>query len=333
MSADGALTIADARASVRIVHDPVPVLDTARFEHMQRVAAVMAEMTLVPDALRMTKSESGAMVPLSPRQVLANCFLVVNQATRWGMDPFAVAQCVSVVHGKLTYEGKLVAAVLDAKLGVQLTYAWTGDGERMSVVVSGTLPDGRIETVDGTVAEWKTTGKGSPWHPANYRKMLAYRGAREWARLHAPAVMLGVYSPDEFDQLSRNARDITPTAEPARVPPPAPPPAAALHSAPNTAPPPPAGRPETPIAHSPGVRSGPPPAPPAPPPEQADAPLQGGALLAHIESELDACGDRQTIEEAWDGFEPLMDRLARNDRQTAEDMLATALKRVESAHV
>ena len=39
------------------------------------------------------------------------------------MDPFAVAQCCSVVHGKLVYEGKLVAAVLDAKLGVRLTYA------------------------------------------------------------------------------------------------------------------------------------------------------------------------------------------------------------------
>jgi hypothetical protein len=51
-------------------------------------------------------------------QIMANCFLVVNQAVRWNMDPFAVAQCVSVVHGKLCYEGKLIAAIIEAKLGI-----------------------------------------------------------------------------------------------------------------------------------------------------------------------------------------------------------------------
>jgi hypothetical protein len=130
------------------------------------------------------------------------------------MDPFAVTQCVSVVHGKLCYEGKLIAAVLEAKLGVQLEYDISGQGEAMGIVVSAAI-DGRpvvdsqnkVKTVVGTVADWKTTGNGSPWSArGGFPRMLRYRGAREWARAHAPGLMLGVYSDDEMADLSDDAR-------------------------------------------------------------------------------------------------------------------------------
>lgn len=263
-------------AGVRVVQDAVPVLDTARFEHMQRIASIMAESSLVPEHLR---------------KKLADCFLVTNQAVRWGMDPFAVAQCVSVVKGKLCYEGKLVAAVLDAKLGVALDYTWTGEGEAMRVRVTGTLPDGRERAVEGSVAEWRTRHDGSPWVPAQYRKMLAYRGAREWARLWAPATMLGVYAPDELEDLAASrARDITP---------------------PGAAGPPPKARPPEPRA----APKGPPPAPPAAPggplgvggapatqaPRPAAEPFPDpAAYIAHLEEELSLCTDLATAEEIWE---------------------------------
>lgn len=197
---------AQPKREIAQVVDPIPVLDTARFEHMQRISTVMARGSLIPDALRKTKVDKEE-VWLSEPEVIANCFLVVNQAVRWGMDPFAVAQCVSVVHGRLCYEGKLVAAVLDAKLGVRLNYEWSGSGEAMRVVVKGRRPgDEEEKTITGTVAEWKTTGAGSPWKPSQYQKMLAYRGAREWARLWAPGLMLGVYSEDEMSDLAENVR-------------------------------------------------------------------------------------------------------------------------------
>ena len=307
--ADGATQVAVRERQFHVVQDAIPVLDTGRFEHMQRIATVMAETSLIPETL---KGEN-------PRQTLANCFLVVNQATRWGMDPFAVAQCCSVVHGKLTYEGKLVAAVLDAKLGVRLTYKWSGEGERMAIEVSGVLPDGVVESITGTVAEWKTGEKG-PWKPATYRKMLAYRGAREWARLYAPAVMLGVYSDDEMEQLSRPPmRDITP--------PPAPLPAAPVAAVPasRTGPPPAPPAPPSPR------RAGPPPAPP-PPAEavpEADAPLADpAALLAHIDDEMTACADAASLDEVWSGCAELMDRLSRSDRAVAEGHYEKHAKRL-----
>lgn len=190
---------------VYIVEDAVPILDTARFEHMQRVARIMAETSMIPDSLRTIK-EGTETVDLPPQKILANCFMVVNQAVRWGMDPFAVAQCCSVVHGRLMYEGKLVAAVIDAKLGVRLAYTFTNEDRPFSekalgVVVSGTIPgEPAPRTVEGTVAMWHK-GDKSPWgQPAAWKRQLRYMGAREWARAHAPAIMLGVITDDEADE-------------------------------------------------------------------------------------------------------------------------------------
>jgi len=59
------------------------------------LAEVMSKASLVPDHLRNKPGD---------------CLLVVMQAQRWGMDPVSVAQCTSVVRGKLCYEGNLAAA-------------------------------------------------------------------------------------------------------------------------------------------------------------------------------------------------------------------------------
>lgn len=193
---------------IRVVADPVPMLDTAKFEHMQRIATIMAETSMIPDSLRMGKveDEDGKMVeaPLPSHRVQANCFMVVNQAVRWGMDPFAVAQCASVVYGRLMWEGKLVAAVLDANLGVRLNYTFSdhkaGD-QQLAVTVSGTIP-GETEprTISGRVINWHK-GPKSPWaNEGSWKRQLRYMGAREWARAHAPAIMLGVIADDEADE-------------------------------------------------------------------------------------------------------------------------------------
>lgn len=223
---------------IRVVSDPIAVLDTGRFEHMQRIANVMAHTNLVPDSLCKVK-EGDNMVALPFETVAANCFLVVNQSVRWNMDPFAVAQCVSVVHGRLCYEGKLIAAVLEAKLGIRLKYKWDAKtGDNFGIEVSGTFPDGSTESITGTVGEWKTTGSGSPWGAhKNHKRMLAYRGAREWCRLFAPGLMLGVLSDDEIEVLAdegrgSRARDVTPRDEP----PPPPPTDTPMIEAPSTAP-------------------------------------------------------------------------------------------------
>ena len=206
------------------VFDPIPLLSTGHFEQMQRLATLLAESTLIPDSLRMTvalnedgwpiqRNGKNVMVELPHRTIIANCFLVVEQAVRWGMSPFGVAQCVSVVYGRLCYEGKLVSGVLDAKLGIELDYEWNDlKGDDFGIKVSGRLTKrGELKSIKGTVGEWKTTGANSPWaKPANHARMLAYRGAREWSRIFKSSLMLGVYTPDEMDALEARPRSIAP---------------------------------------------------------------------------------------------------------------------------
>lgn len=148
------------------------------------LAEIMAKANLLPDHLRGKPGD---------------CLLVIMQAQRWGMDPVSVAQCTSVVKGKLCYEGKLVAATLYSTGSVEgrIKYSYSGAGENRKVVVSA-VPRGEShpETVEGTVIQWRTDNKNWTQNPDD---MLAYRGARQWARRHAPDALLGVYTPDEFD--------------------------------------------------------------------------------------------------------------------------------------
>lgn len=139
----------------------------------------------------------GELVPQHLQEKPANCLMVIEQAIRWGMSPFAVAQCTSVIQGKLMYEGKLVAAVVNARgeLAERLRYAYDGAGRDRTCTVTGRLRgEEETRTVSVTWGLVKSSNKVWETQPD---QQLAYYGARVWARRHLPEVMLGVYSPDE----------------------------------------------------------------------------------------------------------------------------------------
>lgn len=200
------------------------IYDTARFEHLMRIAQLMAECSLIPESLYANR-KGNEVDYLAHKTVVANCYLVVSYAERIGFDPFLVAQSCSVVRGRLMFEGKLIAAALDSQLGVALDYqfgTWDaetescvvgleGKGDALGIRVTGTLADGTVKVIDGSVGTWKTTGDKSPWRPGSFKRMLRYRGAREWARAHKPSIMLGFAADDEVDAIeneagARNAR-------------------------------------------------------------------------------------------------------------------------------
>ncbi len=203
------------------------LLNPLVFAQISKMAEVMSSASLIPESL--SHEGSGKDRARLPDHVVrANCFLVANQAVRWGLDPFAVAQCSSVVHGRLMFEGKLVAGVLDANLGINLVHAygkWDSSKEACILSEDGTgdnlairIGEGRYDDgvavftgrfIDGHVGGWKTTGNNTPWRQGQYRKMLVYRGTREWARIYQPGAMLGVVTDDEYDP-AWSAKDITP---------------------------------------------------------------------------------------------------------------------------
>ncbi|ELY2772372.1 recombinase RecT [Cronobacter sakazakii] len=173
-------------------------------------------------------SEGAVSIPQHLRGKPADCLAVTMQAAQWGMNPFAVAQKTHVVNGALGYEAQLVNAVVSSSslLATRLNYRWDGDWSKVSgktdkspnltVTVWATLK-GETEPRELTISMAQAGVRNSPNWEVDPRQQLAYLCTKRWARLHAPDVLLGVYTPDELeDGLPRVERDITPPAVDAR---------------------------------------------------------------------------------------------------------------------
>jgi hypothetical protein len=160
----------------------------------------------------------GKLVPSHLHNSPGDCLMVIEASMRWQMSPFAVAQCTSVIQGKLMFEGKLVAAALNASgiLSARLDYEFSGAGQQRAIIVRGTLR-GETKPREVTVflADAKTSNSLWTKQPD---QQLVYAGTRVWARRHAPEVMLGVYAPEEFDRAEPfNGPTIDATNEPSSL--------------------------------------------------------------------------------------------------------------------
>jgi hypothetical protein len=225
------LTPTDEKAPNRLtairVKDDGPMsylLDTDRFEHAQRIASIMAKSNLLPKHLR----GNGPTPEERAQQSMANCFRVVNQAFRWGFDPFAIVDETYEVHGRMGYQGKLIAAVVNAKCSIAggLRYVYnTQQADHFAVVTFASefpitpeqfdwlveyaesedrlalqeLTKARIMAVRVSVGQARTTN--DMWNKDPEQK-LAYNGALKWARRYAPQLMLGVLTDDDVDRMT-----------------------------------------------------------------------------------------------------------------------------------
>jgi hypothetical protein len=156
------------------------------------------------EAIELAKMMAGAkLVPSALQKSPSDCLMVVLQAIRWQMDPFAVAQECSVIQGKLMLSGKLVAAVINSRgnLAERLSFSYSGSNDDRIITVSGRLQsESEARTVSVKLRDARTTANVWKTQPD---QQLMYHGARVWARRHVPEFMLGVYSPEEFDETSQ----------------------------------------------------------------------------------------------------------------------------------
>ena len=172
---------------------------------------VTTNTQLVPQnmdqAIRLAQAMATAkLVPVHLQGDVGSCLMIIEQAMRWGMSPFAVAQCTSVIYGRLMHEGKLVAAAVQASgvLTTRFQYEYSGSGDDRAVTVSarvaGEEKDRTIQIVLKDVRTKDKEGKvNRQWTGGQIDQQLSYAGVRAWARRHTPEVLLGVYSPEEFD--------------------------------------------------------------------------------------------------------------------------------------
>lgn len=184
--------------------------DTDKFAHMQRMASALMRGTMLPEAVRGS----------DPDECFSNLLIVFDMAERLRVTPIALAQSISMVHGKMVLEGKLVHAAITNVTGLTLFPYWVGErgtdayriyisdrswddmtDEDLANLKPGQSMRGR-RVVDGSVGEWKTLGRDGKVKPAwvgiQTQNQLLYRGTREFARRYEPAVMLGIYTDDEI---------------------------------------------------------------------------------------------------------------------------------------
>lgn len=151
---------------------------------------------------------TGKLVPAHLQKSPGDCLMVIEQAIRWNMSPFAVAQCTSVIQGKLMFEGKLVAAALNSSgiLEKRLKEEFSGVGPSRKIKLVGTIRgEATPRDIEISLAEAKTSNGMWVKQPD---QQLIYFATRAWARRHAPEVMLGVYSPEEFDEPRRPPSEV-----------------------------------------------------------------------------------------------------------------------------
>jgi len=152
-------------------------------------------------AIRLAQAMASAkLVPRHLQGDTGTCLMIVEQAMRWRMSPFAVAQCTSAIGGKLMFEGKLVAAAVESMGVIEggFDYKVTGEGNAMRVVVSAKRV-GETNPRQITLALKDARTDNSMW-TRQPEQQLCYAGTRVWARRWAPSALLGVYAPEEFNR-------------------------------------------------------------------------------------------------------------------------------------
>lgn len=183
-----------------------------------------------------------ATVPQHLRKNKADCMAVVMQAAQWGMNPFAVAQKTHLTQGgQLGYEAQLVNAVITSngpfigrpeyeflgewdkilgkvqerksdKGGKYYVAAWNqNDEEGLGVIVRATLK-GEDEPRELKLMLRQCFPRFSTQWATDPQQQITFAGLKKFARRYCPDVILGVYTPDEFEQIDTQVaeREINP---------------------------------------------------------------------------------------------------------------------------
>ncbi len=153
-----------------------------------------------------TMAQATVTVPKHLAGNTGDCMAICMQAAQWGMNPFAVAQKTHVVQGNLGYEGQLINAVVSSSNAIQgrFKYEYGNDWENGK---HGHIRCGAIlkDESEITWGEWlncsEVKTKNSPVWKSAPKQQAAYLVVKMWARLYTPDVIMGVYTPDELQEI------------------------------------------------------------------------------------------------------------------------------------
>ena len=158
-----------------------------------------------------------------PGVVYALCM----QALEWGMPIMSVINKSYVPRGgdRIGFESQLLHAVIEknAPLKNRLRYEILGEGQERRCKVYGTFKgeEKPHEYISETLAKMHPGHvtkdnvkyvKGSPLWDTTPEVQMFYSASRQWARLFAPDVLLGAYTPEEMEAAAP-MMDVTPVSD------------------------------------------------------------------------------------------------------------------------
>jgi len=160
--------------------------DAKSFEHLQRVAKVFSQSSLVPDTFRGKMSE---------------CIIALEMAHRIGASPLAVMQNIYIVHGKPAWSSQFLISCVNAcgkfsPLRYEMTegdtacVAWAYD-----LLTKEKLRSPKITMAMANAEGW-VSKSGSKWKTMP-DLMLRYRAATLFARTYCPELTMGIQTKDE----------------------------------------------------------------------------------------------------------------------------------------
>lgn len=194
------------------------MLDAKAMESMMTMANMMAS--------------GRCTIPQHLQKSPADCLAVCMQSMQWGMNPFAVAQKTHISpSGQLAYEAQLINAVICANAPVKEdapVFEYIGDWSKVLGKVEERKSDKGGKYYVATYTKADESGLGvkcsmtlrgesvprevivmmSQCYPrfstqwaTDPKQQICYVGIRKWGRLYSPGVILGVYTPDELQEI------------------------------------------------------------------------------------------------------------------------------------
>lgn len=150
------------------------------------------------------------LVPAAYKGKPGECEIALGIAQQTGLPPLMVMQNLYIVNGRPTWSGQACAAMLDASPKFcKREIVYVGEEGEMSYGAYVQAYDKELgKTVKGTLVTMQTA-KDEGWLDKNGSKwqtmpaqMLAYRALAFFARVHMPAAMMGLLTPEEAEDIS-----------------------------------------------------------------------------------------------------------------------------------
>jgi hypothetical protein len=179
------------------------ILDTARFNHLWRVAKTFAASQMVPEIFRNDPN---------------SCMVALQMAFRLKVDPMMFLQKSYVIKGRPGIEATLAVALANTHgpFTGPIQYKWSGEKDKDDWTCTAYATHSETNELCEMPLDLKTV-KAEGWYEKGGSKwktmprlMFMYRSAMWLIRAFCPEVILGLHSIDELQDTGGETIDITP---------------------------------------------------------------------------------------------------------------------------